>query len=152
MNNISNISDYLNNNSTLTYAFKGTSMYPILKEGRDLFTVVSKTSDRCKKYDVVLFRKSEKQYVLHRIIKICEDTYVTMGDNSINKEYGIRDEDIVGVMVSFNHNGKNYKVSDIRYIIYVHIWTKIHPIINFFKLIKSKISNIIKGIFDGKKS
>lgn len=144
MSNLSNIADYLKQNGTLTYTFRGTSMYPLLKQGRDLFTVVSKTSERCNKYDVVLYRRSGHQYILHRIIEVRGNDYVIQGDNCIAKEYGIRDEDIIGIMTSFQHKGKTYDVADKRYLLYVHIWTTIHPFISVLQRIRVRISSRIR--------
>ena len=66
--------------------------------------------------------------MLHRIIQVREDDYVILGDNCIGKEYGIRDEDIIGVLTSFTFRGKNITVSDWRYQIYCHIWVTLHPL------------------------
>ncbi|MBR5444633.1 MAG: hypothetical protein IKV57_00825, partial [Clostridia bacterium] len=59
---------YLDSYSELTLTNVGTSMLPMLKQGRDLFTLQKKTNDRCRKYDVVLYRRPPDQYVLHRIV------------------------------------------------------------------------------------
>ena len=144
MSNLSNIEDYLKKNGTLTYTFRGTSMYPLLKQGRDLFTVVSKTSKRCRKYDVILYRRSEHQYILHRVIEVCSNDYIIQGDNCIAKEYGVRDEDIIGVMTSFQHKGKTYNVSDKRYLLYVYLWTAIHPFITLTRRFRNRVVKIIR--------
>lgn len=147
MSNPTNIEKCLKEKGRLTYTFKGTSMNPLLKEGRDLYTLIPKTTKRCKKYDVVLYKKKDKKYVLHRIIKVRNFDYVLQGDNSINKEYGIRDEDIVGIMTSFKRKEKVINVNDWKYCIYVRILTIVHPIINFFKRIKMKVLSKQKNTF-----
>lgn len=122
MNNSMTYEQYLAENGSLTYTFKGCSMNPMLKQGRDLFTVKAKTAERCRKYDVVLYRRPPNRFVLHRIVKVREKDYVIIGDNCIKKEYGIKDEDIIGVLTGFVRKGKDYFVSDPRYRLYVHIW------------------------------
>lgn len=119
---------YLKKYGFLTYRNKGPSMLPLLKPGRDLFTVVPKSSRRCEKYDVVLYRRPPEQYVLHRVIRVREDDYVILGDNCIKKEYGITDDDIIGVMTSFVRKGREYTVSDWRYRLYSRIWCAVHPL------------------------
>ena len=48
--------DYLEEYGTLTYSNVGTSMLPLLRQGKDLFTVERKApGTRCKVGDVVLF-------------------------------------------------------------------------------------------------
>ncbi len=122
MNNGMTYEQYLAEHGSLTYTFKGSSMNPMLRQGRDIFTVKAKTSERCRKYDVVLYRRPPNRYVLHRIVEVRENDYVIIGDNCINKEYGIRDEDIIGILTGFVRKGREYSVTDRRYLCYVHLW------------------------------
>ena len=126
-------------NGFLTYHFKGTSMEPMLKQGRDLFTVVPKGQARCQKYDMVLYRRPPDQYVLHRVVEVRPDSYVILGDNCVAKEYGIREEDILGVMTSFLHKGRQVPVTDWRYRAYCHIWVFLYPVRRFLKQVKGHL-------------
>ncbi len=135
---ITNFEEYINQNGKLTYANKGVSMMPLLKQGRDLFTVEKKTSQRCKKNDVVLYKRG-KDYVLHRIIEVRPQDYVILGDNCIKKEYGTTDEDILGVMTDFKHNGKDYSVDDWQYRLYTFIISHTVSIRIFLKKIILRI-------------
>ena len=114
-----NYEQYLDEFGELTYRFRGTSMLPFLKENRDLFTVRKKNpGERFKVGDVVLYRRGDS-YVLHRILKVLPDGgYVILGDNCVNREYGTRDEDILGVMTGFQRKGRNYTVQNLRYRLY----------------------------------
>ncbi|MCR5228667.1 MAG: S24/S26 family peptidase [Solobacterium sp.] len=118
--------EYLEKNGTLTYSNVGTSMMPMLKQGRDLFTVTKKGKERCRVGDVVLYKTSADKYVLHRIIEVREDDYVIMGDNCLNKEFGISDSDIIGILTEFVHDGKTYTADDRRYRRYT--WLILHTI------------------------
>ena len=71
--------DFLNQYGILTYRNTGISMLPMLKQGRDSFTVTKKTERRCQQYDVVLYRRPPDDYVLHRIIQVRKDDYVLLG-------------------------------------------------------------------------
>lgn len=127
--------EYLEKNGSMTYSNVGTSMMPLLKQGRDLFTVTKKGSERCRKYDVVLYRRPPDKYVLHRVVEVRENDYVILGDNCINKEYGITDDDILGVMTSFVHKGKQHTVNDMTYRIYSHLWVDL----SFFRVKLKKL-------------
>ena len=137
--------DYLNENGYLTYTFYGVSMNPMLKQGRDLFTVKSKGDERCHKYDVVLYRRRH-QYVLHRIVEVREYDYVILGDNCINKEYGIRDEDIIGVLTEFLRNGKKISIESKLYKFYSRFWYAIYPIRKVIVVVKGKLKGWVKRI------
>lgn len=119
--------EYLEQNGTLTYRNVGTSMLPLLKQGRDLFTVTKKSQERCKKLDVVLYRRG-KNYVLHRVVEVRMEDYVILGDNCLKKEYGIRDEDILGVMTEYVRKGKRQSCKSFRYRAYSVLWVKAYPI------------------------
>lgn len=146
MSNWNSYEQYLAEHGTLTYTFKGVSMNPMLKQGRDLFTVRKKTDERCRKYDVVLYRRPPGQYVLHRIVEVREGDYVILGDNCIAKEYGIKDEDIIGVLTAFVRKGKTISVNNRRYRAYCHIWVGIYPLRMFMKKVTGKLRRMLKRI------
>ena len=118
----SSYEEYLEQNGTLTYSNVGVSMLPLLHQGKDLFTVAKKGTERCKVGDVVLYRRPPDKYVLHRIVEVRPDSYVILGDNCVSREYGIRDEDILGVMTGVVRKGKEHSVSDRSYRLYSAVW------------------------------
>ncbi|MBQ6632764.1 MAG: S24/S26 family peptidase [Ruminococcus sp.] len=126
MDKITDYEHYLEENGTLTYSNVGTSMLPLLRQGRDLFTVTKKGAVRCKAGDVVLYRRPPNKYVLHRVIAVRKNDYVILGDNCVNKEYGITDKDIIGVMTGYVRGGKPHTVSDRSYRLYT--WYIMHTI------------------------
>ena len=121
MNDLISFEDYLAHNGSMTYTNVGVSMLPLLRQGKDLFIVQKKETARCKAGDVVLYRRGE-QYVLHRIVEVREKEYVILGDNCINREYGISDNDILGVMTCFVRGGKEHSISETGYRLYSALW------------------------------
>ena len=115
---MSSIEDYLNERGTLTYSNVGVSMMPLLRQGRDLFTVRKKGPERCKVGDVVLYKRPPDKYVLHRIVEVRRDSYVILGDNCVNREYGVTDSDILGVMTGYIRDGKEHSVTEQAYLDY----------------------------------
>ncbi|MGN0490621.1 S24/S26 family peptidase [Ruminococcus sp.] len=110
--------EYLENNEKLIYRNTGTSMLPLLKQGRDFFIVEKVNNRPLRKYDVVLYKRKPDKYVLHRIIKIKDGKYVIRGDNCINKEYGITDDDIIGIMTGFIRKGRQHSTCEFFYKLY----------------------------------
>ena len=132
--NKTNIPQYLAEHGELTYRIVGVSMNPLLRQDRDLITVLR--TDLAKKdkngrfhnHEVVLYKRhSDGAYVLHRIVEVREKDYVILGDNCVKREYGISDEDILGVMTSFVRDGKTVPVTDPLYKAYVELWCALEP-------------------------
>ena len=101
-------------------------MMPLLRENRDLTIITKKGPERCKKLDVVLFRrphmKGRGAYVLHRILRVNEDgTYWIAGDNCVSGEI-VSEEQIIGVLTAVVRDGKTIPVSDKKYLAYTHLW------------------------------
>ena len=115
--------EILDKGSNVNFKTKGTSMLPMLDDGVDT-VVLTKPKGKLKKYDLPLFYfKGSKSYVLHRVIKVQKDgTYVMCGDNRDICEINVKDEDIIAVVSSFSHKGKEYSVNDFRYKLYCRFW------------------------------
>ncbi len=95
---------------------QGDSMYPMLISGRDS-VVIKPPVFPLKKYDVPVYRR-DGHYTMHRIVKVTRKGYIICGDNRTHLERDITDDDIVGVLTAFYHNGKFIECSDEAYIRY----------------------------------
>ena len=113
-----NFEDYLDRFGTLTYTNVGTSMMPLLRQGKDLFILKKRGPERLAVGDVVLYRRPPDKYVLHRIVEVRPEDYVILGDNCAAREYGIRDEDILAVMTGYVRDGVEHSVTEKAYLDY----------------------------------
>ena len=142
MNSGISYEEYLDTYGSLTYSNVGVSMLPLLRQGKDLFIVKKKGSERCRVGDVVLYRRPPAHYVLHRIIQVRANDYVILGDNCIKKEYGIRDEDIIGVMTGFVRDGKEHSTREMGYRVYSSLWLFMAPVRVFLKKAKLRLKRM----------
>lgn len=142
-----NIEQYLSENGTLTYSNKGTSMLPLLREGKDMFTLKRKEAERCNVGDVVLYKRPPKDYVLHRVVEVRENDYVILGDNCITYEYGITDSDILGVMTGFTRGGREYSIESSGYRLYTFIMLHTKGIRIFTRRVLSWVLRKLRYIF-----
>ncbi len=138
--------EYLEQNGSLTYTNVGTSMMPLLRQGKDLFTVRKKGAERCNAGDVVLYRRPPDKYVLHRIIEVRPDDYVILGDNCVSKEYGIRDEDILGVMTGYVRGGRAHQVTESGYRAYSTLMMHTVPFRTFEKRLIQRMKQGVKKV------
>lgn len=126
MNNIKQIEEVIKEQGLLVCTTAGTSMYPMLRNRRDTI-IVKPYEGRLHKYDVPLYKSGDK-YILHRIVKVCEDSYVICGDNCERKEYGITDSQILGVLVGFYRGSKQISMDSWQYKMYARIACGMYPV------------------------
>lgn len=120
--------EVLESEGRLVAVNKGKSMLPLLRENRDVMVIDKKTEQRCKRLDAVLY-KSGGRYVLHRVIRVRDDDYVIVGDNCRRLEYGITDDDVLGVLTAVIRNGRREVSMDSPVCrFYAHLWCDLFPI------------------------
>lgn len=76
----SSFEEVLARDGRLIYSNVGDSMWPFIRQGRDLL-VIEPPKGRLKRLDVPLYRRDSGQYVLHRVLAVEPDGYVICGDN-----------------------------------------------------------------------
>ena len=102
----------------------GTSMWPLLKEGKSQIQLVSGGTKQLKKGDVVLYRREDGTLVLHRIIKIVKrNTYLVCGDHQWKLEEQIREDQILAAAQGFFMNGRYIDEKTWWYQLYKKFWT-----------------------------
>ena len=138
MNSEIHIEDILARDGVFVSTTSGFSMYPMLRDRRDTIVVRTYTG-RLKKYDVALYKQNGK-YILHRVIKVLPKSYVIRGDNCYNKEYGITDEDILGVLREFYRGDKKVNMDGLTYKLYVRLARGIYHL----RRIKGKAMCLVK--------
>lgn len=112
------VEEILNTEGVYSSTTVGCSMYPMLRHRRDMIVILPKTG-RLRKYDVPLYRRNGK-LILHRIIKVLPQGYVTLGDNLTQTEI-VPEEQVIGVLTEFFREGKHHRVTDLSYRIYAHL-------------------------------
>jgi len=124
--------ELLERDGRLVYTNKGVSMMPLLRQDRDLMVIKKKGPERCRKLDVVLFRRpgvrGRGAYVLHRILRVNKDgTYWIVGDNCASGET-VAEQQILGVLTAVVRDGKTISVTDLGFRIYSHLWCDCYPL------------------------
>ena len=72
---------------------KGTSMLPLIKQGKD--SVILVKPGLLSIGDIVLYKRKSGQFVLHRIIKIKGKDLFLCGDNQSDIEKGITTDNVI---------------------------------------------------------
>ena len=139
----STFEEQLEKNGRLIYTNVGDSMWPLIRQGKDLL-VIEPVHGRLRKYDVPLYKRDSGQYVLHRILEVRRDDYVICGDNRSRKEYGITDRHIIGVLTGIVRSGKTVSVKNKWYRLYVHIWCDFFPLRSLIIRVYGRLKRILR--------
>lgn len=143
MSEPSTFKEQLELHGKIIYTNVGTSMMPLLRQGRDVM-IIERPTGRLKKYDVPLYIRPDGMYVLHRILKVRKNDYVICGDHCTVKEYGITDNDIVGVLTGVIRDGKTITTDSLGYKLYYHLWCDFFPIRVFLIKLKYFTRRVLK--------
>ena len=104
------------------FRLKGNSMFPLLRNGKDVVVLEKCSFESLKPMDVVLFRYRGK-HVLHRIIRREGGRLLIQGDGSIVAIEECKVDDVVGKVVQIcRKSGKEIPVGSWQWTIPSRMW------------------------------
>lgn len=108
----------LKNGSAVHVTPKGNSMRPFITAGKDSVIV---ENIRPKVHDIALYKDSDGEYVLHRVIKTDGETYVMCGDRQIQTET-VGKEQILGTVTGILRGSKLRNAKCAPYRLWGRMW------------------------------
>lgn len=136
---ISLITEQLNSGGTFEIPITGTSMLPLLVQGRD-FVVLKKAENKLNKDDIPLYKRTDGHFVLHRVFDNIGDLYSMCGDNQWVIEKGINSSQVIGIVVAIRRKGKIIDVNSMSYKLYCKVWRLLFPIRKYIVKIRGKLA------------
>ena len=104
------------------FRLKGNSMFPLLRNGKDVVVLEKCPAESLQPMDVVLFRYRGK-HVLHRIIRREGERLLIQGDGSIVAKEECTVDDVVGKVLRIcRHSGKEIPVGSWQWTIPSRVW------------------------------
>ena len=122
----------------------GNSMYPMLRNCRDQVELIP-VADRQKKTDIILYRRDNGQYILHRIVAMTQDGYVCCGDNQSEKEF-VRHDQLLAVVDGFIRNDKKYTLRHPGYQVYVAVCVGLFSIRRYLLRVRRCLGRLRRGL------
>lgn len=105
----------------------GVSMRPMLTQRTEQL-LIEKLTDQARKNDVLLYRRSNGQYVLHRVIRVRKEYYLIRGDNCYGKPEKVGFERAIGILKGFYRDEHYIDCKKSRgYRAYVFLWRLSYP-------------------------
>lgn len=126
------IREVLDSGGEFTIFPRGTSMLPLIVQGRDSAALVK--SERFSTRDIAFYQRTDGQYVLHRIIAVNDGTFTMCGDNQLTPEYGIKPEQLIARAAYVTRKGKKIAPGNPAYRLYVLLWRSFFVRRVYFKL------------------
>jgi len=148
--------DILAETGHLIWTNVGDSMMPLLRERQDLLVIGPKPKGRLRLWDVPLYRRPNTgKCIMHRVICVLPHSYVMLGDNQWRPEFGVRDDQIIGILEGVtrrdddtSHSSQHYLPVrstpehphvPFRYRAYVMLWALTYPFRAPYILVRNKI-------------
>lgn len=111
----------------------GNSMRPFIAGNRD--KVLLGRAGSLKKGDVILFRDRYGEYILHRIYRIKNNMYFTIGDYCLRDDGQVDQDQIIGVVETVIRKGKKISCSSPVWCLYSHLWLAMLPLRRYLILL-----------------
>mgnify|MGYP004478422905 FL=1 len=137
------IYETLEKHGEISFVSAGRSMLPVIRDGKDTVTVAKPRRD-IKAGDVAFYQRDNGQFILQRVMFVNGGTLVLRGDNQWGNEYNVGKDRIIGVLKSFERNGKEHSVRDRDYLLYVRVLPLIRFFRKYFYLFKSQVYKFVK--------
>lgn len=113
----------INSGKSAKFTVVGDSMLPLFVNGRD--NVIMKKPDKIRITDVILYQRSNGDYVLHRVVGKTKEGYKLCGDNQLVIEQPVYRDSVIAVMTAFERKGVNHNTNCLWYMLYSVIWSRL---------------------------
>lgn len=114
------IREVLESGGQFTLFPRGTSMLPLIVEGRDSVTLTGSDSYCCG--DIAFYQRADGSFILHRIVGEKDGLFIMCGDNQLQREYGISPAQIIGKADSLTRKGRKISCGCLSYRLYCLMW------------------------------
>lgn len=115
------------NAGPLPLTVTGNSMSPFLIHGRDSVWL-SRPPRPVRRGDILLYRRENGMYVLHRVYKVTKESYTMLGDAQTEPERGIRAEQVIAVVTRVERKGQCLVPGCFWWFFFEKIWIRVVPL------------------------
>lgn len=134
------VRETLDSGSSFILDVTGYSMRPTLNTKGDRVELVNVFMRPVRKGEIIFFERDTGDCLLHRVIRLNKDnTFTVNGDAQAWTEI-VETSQVIGVVNSFNRNGKWISCDSFFYRIYSSIWMLFKPVRRVIIKIKTIVS------------
>ncbi len=133
------INAVLDSGGEFTLFPRGTSMLPLIVEGRDSVTLIR--APEYHKGDIAFYKRENGGFVLHRIIAEKDGAFTMCGDNQLSFEQGIKSGQIIAKVKHITRKNKKITADKLSYRLYLFLWRSF-----FIRRVYFKLRRIFHGV------
>ena len=111
----------------LPLVITGNSMSPFLIHGRDT-VYLSRLTRPVRRGDMLLYRRENGNYVLHRVFKAGPESLTMIGDAQTVLEPGIQPEQVIAIVTRVERKGKQLAPGSFWWEFFEKGWIRIIPL------------------------
>ncbi len=119
------IADLLHSGQTARITVTGRSMSPFLKEGRDNVELSKTSFQEIRKGDIVLVKRTNGIYVLHRVYKKTEASFFMVGDAQQWIEGPLYPEQLAAKVVSVRRKNRDIPCTNKGWRFLSWVWLRL---------------------------
>ena len=125
----------------LPLVISGSSMTPFLAGGRDT-VYLSRLMRPVRRGDMVLYRRDNGAFVLHRVYRVGPEGCTMVGDAQTVPEPGIREDQFLAVVTRAVRRGEIQEPGSFWWDFFEKVWIRMvplrRPVMRFYSLIRRK--------------
>lgn len=133
------------NVEALPLVISGSSMAPFLVGGRDT-VYLSRLRRPPRRGDMLLYRRDNGAYVLHRVFRAEAERLTFVGDAQRELERGVRPEQIIALVTKVERKGKSMAPGSFCWDFFEKIWIRMVPL----RPVALWLGGVLRRIFPGR--
>ena len=99
----------------------GTSMLPLLRQGRDS-VALRQLDSPIQKGDILFYQRPDGSFVLHRVRAVTPESLTLIGDNQTLPEHGVSPDWVIGRVTRIFRDDKEVICDGFWYNLYLKLW------------------------------
>lgn len=131
----------------VTICLEGDSMRPLIRRGHDPVTILP-LNRPLKIGDIVLFQGGPERYVVHRVYRMRDGWVQTLGDNCWNPDAWMPLEQVWGLVIRMQRNGRSYQLDNRLSRLWGRGWMFFHPVWKVYRKLRSFAAKCYRKVFD----
>ena len=140
---IPSLLELLDSADSVPLVISGNSMSPFLAHHRDT-VYLTKVTQPLGRGDMILYRRDNGAYVLHRIYTINNGTYTLVGDAQTALEQGIRPDQVLATVRAVRRKGKLLQPGSFWWAFFQRIWIRIVPLRPVITAAYSRLTRLLR--------